>query len=143
MSVEVGLEDLKKRHLEIHTVDKKLVSSLTMKSTSRNQAEKFFNNFNQLINDNNIRHENVFRVDVTKYIMGKRNSLKLVIPGDDNKIYVQSFEGYDTCTVIEAVGMTGNDGPIGIVFSGTDLKSKWINGGSCFSYQDILKQDTN
>ena len=114
-----------------------------MKSTSRNQAEKFFNNFNQLINDNNIRHENVFRVDVTKYIRGKRNSSKLVIPGDDNKIYVQSFEGYDTCTVIEAVSMTGNDGPIGIVFSGTDLKSKWINEGSSFSYQDILKQDTN
>ncbi|KHC29063.1 hypothetical protein W5O_05677, partial [Candida albicans Ca6] len=52
-----------------------------------------------------------------------------VIPGDDNKVYVQSFEGYDSCTVIEAVSMTGNVSPIGIVFSGADLRTKWINDG--------------
>ena len=61
--------------------------------------------------------------------MGKANSSKLVIPGDDNKVYVQSFEGYDSCTVIEAVSMTGNVSPIGIVFSGADLRTKWINDG--------------
>lgn len=120
----------KKRHPEIHTVDKKLVSSQTMKSTSRKQAEKFFKNFKQLINENNINHDNVFRVDSTTYIMGKGNSSEMVIPGDDNKVYVQSFEGYDSCTVIEAVSMTGNVSPIGIVFSGADLKTKWINDGS-------------
>ncbi|KHC30077.1 Cirt family transposase [Candida albicans P76067] len=119
----------KKRHPEIHTVDKKLVSSQTMKSTSRKQAEKFFKNFKQLINENNIHHGNVFRVDFTNYIMGKANSSKSVIPGDDNKVYVQSFEGYDSCTVIEAVSMTGNVSPIGIVFSGADLRTKWINDG--------------
>ena len=54
----------KKRHPEIHTVDKKLVSSQTMKSTSRKQAEKFFKNFKQLINENNINHDNVFRVEI-------------------------------------------------------------------------------
>ncbi|KGU23574.1 Cirt family transposase [Candida albicans P75063] len=120
----------KKRHPEIHTVDKKLVSSQTMKSTSRKQAEKFFKNFKQLINENNINHDNVFRVDSTTYIIGKGNSSEMVIPGDDNKVYVQSFEGYDSCTVIEAVSMTGNISPIGIVFSGADLKTKWINDGS-------------
>lgn len=123
-------ERFKKRHPEIHTVDKKLVSSQTMKSTSRKQAEKFFKNFKQLINENNINHDNVFRVDSTTYIMGKGNSSEMVIPGDDNKVYVQSFEGYDSCTVIEAVSMTGNISPIGIVFSGADLRTKWINDGS-------------
>ena len=40
MSVIIGLA-VSKETSEIHTVDKKLVSSQTLKSTSRKQAEKF------------------------------------------------------------------------------------------------------
>ena len=50
-------------------------------------------------------------LELIPHIMGKGNSSEMVIPGDDNKVYVQSFEGYDSCTVIEAVSMTGNISP--------------------------------
>lgn len=71
--------------------------------------------------------------------MGQGKSSRVAVPSYKNRTYVKSTEGRDSCTVIEAISMSGEKLIPGIIFKGQTLRTGWFNDDASDYYYSVSK----
>ena len=123
---ESWYDRFKSRHDEIHTVEGRSISSLRAKAVTYEEILKYYRDYDLIVRQHKIPHENIFNYDESGFIMGKGKSSRVAVPSYKNRTYVQSTEGRDSCTVIEAISMSGEALVPAVIFKGGSLRTGWF-----------------
>lgn len=132
-------ERFKKRHKEIHVVQGRKISSLRVKAATPDQIKEYFHKYDLIVRQHQIPNENIFNYDESGFIMGQGKSSRVAVPSYKNRTYVKSTEGRDSCTVIEAISMSGEKLIPGIIFKGQTLRTGWFNDDAPDYYYSVSK----
>ena len=132
-------ERFKKRHKEIHVVQGRKISSLRVKAATPDQIKEYFHKYDLIVRQHQIPNENIFNYDESGFIMGQGKSSRVAVPSYKNRTYVKSTEGRDSCTVIEAINMSGEKLIPGIIFKGQTLRTGWFNDDASDYYYSVSK----
>lgn len=136
---DAWFERFKKRHKKIHIVQGRSLSSLRAKAATVDKIKGYFSEYRQIVREHHIPDENIFNYDESGFIMGQGNSSKVAVPSYKNRTYVKSTEGRDSCTVIEAISMTGEALIPSIIFKGKTLRTGWIADDAPDYYYSVSK----
>jgi hypothetical protein len=119
-----------RRHPELKTVVGKTIDKARIKGTTVAALQRWFDAFQGVVvNDEDVRYENVYNMDESGFSIGTINARRVIVNTQIGQRYQANPGRQEWVSVVECISMDGSSISPMIIFKGEKLLSNWIPGG--------------
>ena len=113
-----------RRHPELKTVVGKTIDKARIKGTSVTALQNWFDAFEKVvINDDDVRPENVYNMDESGFSIGTINAMRVIVNTQIGQRYQANPGRQEWVSVVECISMDGSSISPMIIFKGENLLS--------------------
>ena len=117
-----------RRHPELATVTLRSIESSRLKAATSERLQKYFDELEKVVAEYKILPENKYNMDESGFAIGEIEATKCIINANIRQQFQSKPGRQEWVTSVECICADGTALPPLIIFKGTKLSTRWVNG---------------